>query len=298
MWTPNIYTPQGILSRATIPAATASPLYTWTTHNQPWTSDPNANRHMEPQHLWQNSPLVQSPAVGWVQPGVNPYFLQNIPQRPSSGYDFDSSSLRTRNRFAPSQPQWRHSHDFNRCLQFSSSRNNGLRMQVNDGSLAIGQLRWDIRQHPASARSGVSARSSIPNLDVPALPLGVVSAEIGFGNRRMKHFNDNWGAIRIQKRSEVTSGISNPISIGDILEEIYRYFMMPLDDQERALLVSTPRRKEEVLAAFGADRSEAQALNYDFYRRADLLPDGLLNFDEIEFIGSGTNSCFLRLRLR
>jgi len=111
-----------------------------------------------------------------------------------------------------------------------------------------------------------------------------------------KSLNDNWGPIRIQKRSEVTCGISNPISIREILEEIYRYFMMPLGDQERALLISTPREKEGVLAAFRS-RSEAQALNYDFYRRAELLPDDLSNFDEIELIGSGTNSCFLRLRL-
>jgi len=66
----------------------------------------------------------------------------------------------------------------------------------------------------------------------------------------------------------ITRGIPNPISIRNILEKICRYFIMPLDDEECGQLMTTPQRQEEVLAASGA-RSQAQPVNYDFYRQAE-----------------------------
>jgi len=72
--------------------------------------------------------------------------------------------------------------------------------------------------------------------------------------------------------------------------------VLPLDDQKPVQLMSTQRRHEEIPAAFDA-RSEVQSFKYSFYRRADLLPNGLSNFFHTEFIGSGMNSCFLGLQL-
>jgi hypothetical protein len=169
--------------------------------------------------------------------------------------------------------------------------------QEIDNLLSRDWLRWDIRQHPSAARSAISP-STVPNLDIQALPLGVEWSEINFGNNRMKLFADTWGPIHVQTRSDlhtVTHGISNPISIRDILDEIYRYFMLPLDEEERTRLMSTQRQNDEISAAFQA-RRELQGWDYDFYRRADLLPR-LSNFGKIELVGRGINSSFLQLRL-
>jgi hypothetical protein len=305
MWTPNLYTPQGISAQKTFLAVAAIPPSTWT-HNQPSTPNfalPNTNRPVQPQHSWKNSPLAQAtvqPTSSWVQ--TDAHIFQNIPQTPSSSphtpssYAFGTSPLHSQNQSSPSQPQSPRSHNFERGSQSSTPPNNALGLQLISGSLGFGLLRWDIRQHPAAARSG---DSSFPNLDFPVLPSGVVSAEISFENARMRRFADIWGPIPVQKRlnhNDMTRGISNPISIRDILEEIYRYFMLPLDDQERAQFMSTPQRHAEISAAFNA-RSQVQSFTYDFYRRADLLPNGLSNFFCIQFIGSGTSSCSLRLRL-
>jgi hypothetical protein len=311
MWTPFLYTSQGNSTQATFPAVKAIPPSTWTTLDQPGTpffALPNTNTPVQLQNSWQNSPLAQAtvqPTSGWVQTDAIPHILKNIPQTPSSSlhtpssYASDSSPFHTQNQFPPSQSQRPCGHNFNPGSQSSTSPNNSLVLQLITGSLSFGRLKWDIRQHPAAARSGDSAYSSFPNLDLPALPSGVVSAEIDFENKRMRHFADIWGSIPVQKRTnhyDMTRGISNPISIRDILEDIYQYFMLPLDDQERAQFMSTPRRHEEISAAFDA-RSEVQSFKYDFYRRADLLPNGLSNFFHIEFIGSGINSCSLGLRL-
>ena len=300
MWTPILYTPQKISTQATFPAVAAIPPSALT-HDQP--STPNfTNRPMQSQNSRQNSPLAQAtvqPTGSRTQTDANTNITPSSSPHTPSSYAFATSPPHTQNQISPSQPQWRRSHNFKPGSQSSTWPNDALGLQLISGSLCFGFLRWDIRQQPAAARSG---DSSFPNLDLPVLPLGVVSAEIGFKNARMKHFTDIWGPIPVQKRLnhhdivDMTHGTSNPISIRDILEEIYRYFMLPLDDQERAELMSTPQKHEEILAAFIA-RSQVQSFTYDFYRRADLLPNGLSNFAYVEFTGGGTNSCSLRLRL-
>ena len=305
-----MYTPQRIPTQATFPAVTPIPPSPYNQSGTPIFALPNTNTPVQLQNFGQNSPPAQAivqPICGCVPTNAVPHNISQIPS-PSphtpSRYvcgtcGIGGSPLPIQHQCSPCQPQRPCGHNFDPCSQSSTSLDDALGLQLIRGSLGFGCLRWDVRQHPAAARSGDPSHPSVPNLDLAALPSAVISAEIGFVNKRMKYFADIWGPILVQKRSnhyDMTCGIPNSISIGDILEDIYQYFMMPLDDQERAQLISTPQRHEEILAAYHA-RGEVQSFKYDFYRRADLLPNGLSNVFHIEFIGSGINSCSLRLRL-
>ncbi|KIM41194.1 hypothetical protein M413DRAFT_11356 [Hebeloma cylindrosporum] len=273
-WHPHFYMPQGTFTQASttqpiFPAATPMPSSGYVLNP----GLPNVNIPVQPQNLWQNSlSLGQRP--------------QPLPHYTPSAYNSGASSLHANNQFNPSLPSSTPHNNIARALQPE---------RIN--LLSSGRPIWDIRLHPAAARSG---GSSVLNLDLPLLPLGVVSAEILFANRRMSHFGDTWGPIHVRKdfnRSDATGGISNSLSFRDIFENIYRYFMMPLNDQERAQFMPTPQHHIEASAAFTA-RNKVQGFDYDFYRRVDLLPNGLSNFDGVEFVQSfGPNSCFLQLRL-
>jgi len=297
IWAPIFQTPVGISAQVCLPVA-VTPHLGWS---------PNC-RHLTPNCGPQSASLPQTPmqpTSSYIQTGASPYILQNTPQpewmsplwannNPPINQDFGGPHLlHTQNQPPPNQLPQQHNDNFKPGSQ-TPSFPNALGLQQMDNLLSAGCLKWDIRQHPTAARFGFS-HSSVPNLDTPALPLGVEWAEINFGNNRMKLFADTWGPIQVRVRSDLHSGVSNPISIQDILNEIYRYFMQPLDEQERTRLVSTPRQKEEVSAAFRA-RGEVQGWNYDFYRRADLLPR-LSNFSQVVLVGRGFNSSSLTLRL-
>jgi hypothetical protein len=114
----------------------------------------------------------------------------------------------------------------------------------------------------------------------------------------MKAFTNTWGSIYVQSgRRRYSSGEgSTPISIRDILDATYRYFMAPLTEHEVARFEAIPEQKDEMVMAYRV-RLRAQGASDGCYRRWDLLQNGMHNFDMLEVESQSRNMVRLRLRL-
>ena len=153
--------------------------------------------------------------------------------------------------------------------------------------LSKGGLKWDIRLPPSTSQFD-PVRSFIPNLDLPALSDDIQEAEICLP-RAMKCFTNAWGSFNVYRPYG-----SSAISIRDILEETYRYFMQPLSPGEAERFDAIPEQKDEMVMAYRM-RQWAQGVKDYNYRRCDLLQNGRCNFDFLEVQTEGRN--FVRLQL-
>jgi len=182
--------------------------------------------------------------------------------------------------------------------QRSDTCSNNRRERIPD-ILSKGELKWDIRFQPCTSAFD-PPRSFFPDLDSPALSDNNIHvAEICFSSGRgMKVFTDTWGSIYVQsgRRRYSPGRDSSPISIRDILDATYRYFMQPLTEQETARFEAIAEKKDEMVMAYRM-RLRAHRARDDFYRRCDLLQNGMNNFDKLEFEGESRNMVRLRLRL-
>lgn len=143
-------------------------------------------------------------------------------------------------------------------------------------------LKWDIRLPPSTSQFD-PVRSFNPNLDLPALSDSIQEAEIYFP-RAMKSFS----SFSVHRRYS-----SNSISIRDILEAIYQYFMQPLMGEAQQF-GAIPEQKDEMVMAYRM-RQRAQGARDNLYRRCDLLQNGMCNFNFLEVQIEGRN--FVRLQL-
>ena len=153
--------------------------------------------------------------------------------------------------------------------------------------LSKGGLKWDIRFPPSTSQFD-PVRSFDPNLDLPALSDDIREAEICFP-QTMKCFTNAWGSFTVYRPYD-----SSAISIRNILEETYQYFMQPLSPGEAERFDAIPEQKDEMVMAYRM-RQWAQGTKDCSYRRCDLLQNGRCNFDFLGVQTEGRN--FVRLQL-
>ena len=153
--------------------------------------------------------------------------------------------------------------------------------------LRKGGLKWDIRFPPSTSQFD-PVRSFNPNLELPALSESIQEVEICFP-RAMKCFTSAWGSFPVRRRYG-----SSAISIRDILEATYQYFMQPLRLGEAERFYAVPDQKEEMVMAYSM-RQWVQGEKDYRYRRCDLLQNGRCNFNFLEIETEGRD--FVRLQL-
>ena len=250
---------------------------------------PDAQRSRErPNPIWQQNFSQRSPVVNsqshipqvaahsrWASPGVNYHNLGSWPPIQRNIYEVSAN---------PGQHQ--EGHNFNPLYR---ARYNGRERLPN--FLSNGGLTWDIRFPPSTSKFD-PVRSFAPNLDTPALSDSIQVAEICFPpGRGMKYFTYTWGSIHVRRRYSLSS-----ISIKDILETIYRFFMEPLSMDETRRFEAIPAQKDEMVMAYRM-RQRAQGTRDHLYRRCDLLQNGMCNFDTLEVQSENRNTVRLLLRL-
>ncbi|KAF9523391.1 hypothetical protein CPB83DRAFT_910653 [Crepidotus variabilis] len=157
------------------------------------------------------------------------------------------------------------------------------------------QMSWDVRLPPSSAITHTTdprdwSRTLPVNLGTTALKGGVKTACIGFYDIKHWQISDTWGDIKIQQYSD------SPISTGQVLEAIFKYFFEPLTTVDLTNL-SMSRTERSSLERARLDRESLWGSTSNIYRRSDLLHNTQL-FSKLYLKHSTPRTCHFSLSIR